>query len=83
MMTSDKTLELEEGFEDVLGSRAVLKKVRLSHSLSYTFKIHEKKIPDSEKRVGRTTSRRAARDAKDARTCAFVHKTFFALENGV
>ena len=42
-MTSDKTLELEEGFEDVLGSRAVLKKVRLSLSLSYTFKIHEKK----------------------------------------
>ena len=43
MMTSDKTLELEEGFEDVLGSRAVLKKVRLSLSLSYTFKIHEKR----------------------------------------
>lgn len=36
MMTSDKTLELEEGFEDVLGSRAVLKKVRLSLSLSLT-----------------------------------------------
>ena len=31
---SKMKLELEEGFEDVLGSRAVLKKVRLSLSLT-------------------------------------------------